>query len=189
MMIYMIGSHGTGKSSVLQQIRKYTGKFASDGMSRPLIRAGLDLKMDPLAFQYLLDDLTIQHQKSFLDFKNDVFFTRNVIDCIAYAHVNKLKGYDEKKCVDFLNQIKQQSIFFYFSIEFPLEADSERSDDVEYQKAVDKEIIRLIEKYDILVRPVTGTVIQRAEHILWMAGYGRHENGKFWKYPSDHLFV
>ena len=164
MFIFPVGSHGTGKTTVLREISNRTGDLYLDGISRPVIRANLPI--GKAEHQTLIDDLTIHIQKHFIDYDRLVYFTRNVFDCIAYAKVNIRNFSNEKKMIDFYHKIKDDSIFFYFPITFELEGDSERSGNPLYQQRVDSEIRKLLFEYDVPHFTVTGTIDERIDFIL-----------------------
>jgi predicted ATPase len=166
MYIFLIGSHGTGKSSILYHLREKYEILSLESESRPLIRAGVDKLLKPLEYQYLLDDLLINTQKSFLGHQGKVYFTRCVLDAIAYGRTNlKEFLYNESNPSKFYKRIKDRSLFFYVPIEFPITEDPERPGDKEYQDKVDREIVKVLRDYYVPYMEVRGSIKDRAEMI------------------------
>lgn len=167
-MIYAcIGAQGVGKSAVIKELREL-GYIASDGLSRPLIRAGLHESMEKEKFQVLLNDLTISHHTPFLDSIVPVFFTRSILDCIAYGIVNGLgrEGKWLKDGLEWYEKNRESYRFLYFPIEFEIKGDLERVADKEYQKKVDRECLNVLRDTNTSFLSIRGTVKKRVETIL-----------------------
>lgn len=167
MIFACIGAQGVGKSEVIKELRNM-GYISSDGLSRPLIRAGLYESMEKEKFQVLLNDLTISHHTPFLHLNYPVFFTRSILDCIAYGIVNKLDREKKwlKEGLEWYEKNRDNYRFIYFPIEFEIKEDKERVADKQYQKEVDEECVNILRETNTYFLSVSGSVEDRVESIL-----------------------
>lgn len=167
MIFACCGAQGTGKSTVLNKLREL-GFYATDGVSRPLIRAGLHKSMSPLEFQTLLNNLTMHHHYPFTQINSPAFFTRSILDCIAYGRANGIGGQGdwEDKALDWFNNHRDSYVIIYFPIEFDIVGDPEREPDREYQRRVDEECKKVLEELDVDYYEVSGSVDQRVNQVL-----------------------
>lgn len=167
MIFACIGAQGTGKTTVLNKLREL-GFYATDGISRPLIRAGLHKSMGQLEFQTLLNNLTMHHHYPFTQVEQTAFFTRSILDCIAYGRVNGIGGQGdwEDKAYEWFNEHRKAYVVIYFPIEFDIVGDPEREADAEYQRKVDQECLKVLKDLDVDYYEVSGTVEQRVNQVL-----------------------
>ena len=57
-------------------------------------------------------------------------------------------------------------LYCYLPIEFPLEIDNVRPSDVEYQKAVDSNIQRILKEYRLPYECITGSLDDRCKKVM-----------------------
>lgn len=167
MIFACLGAEGTGKSTVINKLREL-GFYASDGFSRPCIRAKLHKVMEPLAYQTFLNELTFHHHYPFTQINVDGFFTRSILDCLAYGRAHGLGGQGdwEEKAISWFNEHRRNYVVLYFPIEFGIEEDGERPADAEHQSKIDQECKKILEELDIDYYEVGGSVESRVSQVL-----------------------
>ena len=165
-MICLVGAHGTGKSTLLNELKKVTNNYyITDGFGRPLNEIKNLLNLDNRDIQIIVNTIT-KHR-----WENDVvsdklICTRSIIDEWVYA---KIFGYEdllEERKEIFRNSNYTKSKYFYIPIEFPLEEDGIRYSGIELQKQCDELMQQWIKEFNLDVVILTGTVEQRLETLL-----------------------
>jgi GTPase SAR1 family protein len=161
-MNVFLGSHGVGKSTLLNRLRlERPDLYITDGFSRPIKIAlrrfeNIDLYKEQSILNELTEWIWIQNLNS------DIYTcTRSVIDSYIYS---KCLGFDDlaKKSLNvFLNSQPKSIRYFYIPIEFEIEDDGLRYTDVIFQKQIDSEIFRFIEKYNLDIINLSGSVDER----------------------------
>lgn len=165
-MIALIGAHGTGKSTILNELKKITNDYyITDGFGRPLKEISDLLQLTPRETQIIVNTIT-KHRWENDVISDKLICTRSVIDEWVYA---KLFGFDDMlECRKeiFRNSDYTKSKYFYIPIEFPLEEDGVRYSGVELQQKCDELMRQWIEEFNLDVVTLTGTVEQRVETLL-----------------------
>ncbi len=165
-MIALIGAHGTGKSTVLNELKKINNDYyITDGFGRPLKELEDLLNLTPREKQLIVNTIT-KHR-----WDNDVvadrlICTRSIIDEWVYA---KIFGFDdllEERKEIFRNSDYKKSKYFYIPIEFELEDDGIRYPQKELQIKCDELMKQWIKEFDLEVVTLTGTVQERLTTLI-----------------------
>lgn len=167
MLFTCIGAQGVGKSVTLYRLRE-RGYFATDGIVRPLIRFGIHKVLSKEDYQRLINELTILHHTAFLNVNHPFFFTRSILDCIAYGRADGLDRHGSwaKEGIEWYEKNRDKYVYMYFPIEFPLEGDSEREQDSEYQRRVDRECLNILEETNTFFYTINGSIEKRVGEII-----------------------
>lgn len=171
MKICLTGSHGTGKTTILNELKKLPQfkdyKFISEVL-RNLGKEGLPLNKESNNETQLL--AFNEYIKLFI-LNKDFISDRGLFDVRAYTKAAWLRG----NIKDFILEYQAEVIGFYknyfdkiiyFPIEFSLELDGVRDEDLLYQEEIDDYIKRILKEEQIPFITVSGTVEQRLETIL-----------------------
>lgn len=167
MKICFTGSHGSGKSTLCNELTKDLPKvnYIKEIAREEIKRIGkLPYNMDKnerFEFQKRLLELQLIAESKHPTFISD----RGIMDILSYS-------YDLPQYNYLLDIVKQSnvatrySLVFYIPIEFPLQGDSERSGDVGYQKHIDNNLLKILYELKVPSIPITGTVEQRKQKVL-----------------------
>lgn len=145
-MKILLGSHGVGKSTLLQEVQKhFKDYFITDGFSRPVMRISKKLDFSKTEIQVSINELTVWAYKNYLAHSN-LISTRSIVDCIIYSQI-LCPNLSVKEMEDlFKETVDQIEWFFYIPIEFEFIQDPERLDEV-LQKKVDNLLVKFIDQY------------------------------------------
>lgn len=139
-MNILLGSHGTGKSTLLAELKKdFSSLYVTDGFSRPVKIIKDKLLINQREEQIIINELSKWNWENNI---NNPFYmsTRSIVDCYIYSKVLGFKDL-AKDCIEDFYRTKHNKIkFFYIPIEFDLEDDGVRFIDKKFQKKVDLEI-------------------------------------------------
>lgn len=163
-MLILVGSHGTGKTTLLEAYKNKWGLNIRDGISRPVHKITNKFKLSGYVEQSLINELTFFYWKYNKDIP-DVGMTRSVVDCVVYS---KVLGYEDlyEECIKRFETLDLSDVTFcYIPIEFPLEDDGVRYTDPELQRKIDDEIKNELIKLNIPYHTITGTIEQRVEQL------------------------
>ena len=143
-MYILLGSHGTGKSTLLNYLKtQRKDYYTTDGFSRP-IRKVFQKQSNPILEQNVINELT---EWAFLNYltHDKVITTRSVLDIFLYnKHLfNNINPYYLNI---FLKNVNKVNKVFYIPIEFDLEDDGVRMNK-NLQIKIDNEIQLLIQEY------------------------------------------
>ena len=160
MNIALTGSHGTGKTTILNNIA-HPNKI-QEIARKELIKDVKPHDMTPkerLIFQCDYWEL----QKKTEDSKKDFLSDRSLLDILAYD-LDIMKHKDVYAMLPRL--VGRYDVLCYIPIEFPLEIDNVRFHDVSYQHDIDYKIRNLLESLQKIdhcleVKTLKGTVEQR----------------------------
>lgn len=163
MKIWITWSHWVWKTTLLNELKKeYLNFWYIEENAREVIkqlwRPQEMNKKDRGVFQYIIMMSQIIKEKEQLNFISD----RTVFDILAYS--KNLYLYDKIKN-KFLENKNNYDIVFYIPIEFKLENDWIRFEEKEYQKQVDRKILKLLKKYNIRYITITWNIDERLEQI------------------------
>lgn len=160
----LVGTHGTGKTSLLNSLRGRTDNYITDGFSRPVMKAFKQHSdiYDSWLEQQTINELTLWGWKNYLN--QNVISTRSLIDVIAYnAYYH---GSIDSRFYDEFRKDKHRVRFFYIPIEFNLISDGFRFEDKEDQTKIDILLYDFLKQENIDFVTITGTVEARAEQIM-----------------------
>jgi len=165
-MKILLGSHGTGKTTLLKEVStKFPEYYVTDGFSRPIIKIGRMLELSNDEKQYAINELSAWAYQNYLTHKN-VISTRSVVDCIIYSQI-LAPDLDIENLITLFEETKDQvEYFFYIPVEFDYVADPDRlSHDL--QLKIDGVIKDFIKKHipEEKVIILTGTVQERLDKI------------------------
>lgn len=168
-MKILLGSHGTGKTTLLKEVAaRFPECYVTDGFSRPVTRISKFLEFTNDEKQFVINELSAWAYQNYLTHKN-VISTRSIVDCIIYSQI-VAPNVDIESMMTLFNETKDQvEYFFYIPIEFDYVVDEERPGGVwqELQIKIDKVIQDFIKDHIPAekVVPLTGTVEERLEQI------------------------
>ena len=165
-MKILIGSHGVGKTTLLQAVsEKYPEYYVTDGFSRPVYKIAKQLDFSEQEKQVVINELSTWAYQNYLTHKN-VISTRSIIDCIIYTQIlnPNIKVQD---MIDLFQETKNQvEKFFYIPIEFSYVYDPERLNE-DLQKKIDtlfrEYIVNYIPKDKLVI--LKGTIEERLDNI------------------------
>lgn len=169
-MKILLGAHGTGKSTLLKEVRKeLPSYYITDGFSRPVTKLGSLLGFSNLTKQTILNELTLWAYENHLNQKN-IISTRSIVDCIIYSQILTPELDLEQLITCFETTKHKVEYFFYIPVEFPFVADELRTSDEweELQVKIDQEIRSFITTHIPREKVVTirGTVDERVDRII-----------------------
>ena len=164
--VALIGTHGTGKTTLMNKVLQEYRIF--DGMSDAFSDAGAMFKDKLLE---ILDKNNLQlyfYARHLYRVSINKYFIsdRSVLDALCYAKYENRKGSLSDKMMNFLEEkslelLKEYDHLFWLRPEFELVGEDKRPVDKEYQMAIDSIFQEYIEKYNISVIRLTGSVEDR----------------------------
>lgn len=156
----LVGTHGVGKTTILNELRKYLPYiYVSDGFSRPVHSVSFDKEHQ----QTIINVLTKWRWEN--DYDKICMFSRSVIDAFVYTKV--LKGYEDSELIGSYLRYKDRYRFFYIPIEIPLEKDGIRYEDEQLRKEIDQELLNFLHKYDVKYTTLSGTIEERIQTLAF----------------------
>lgn len=163
MKIVIVGAHGTGKTTLANDIAKKTKFAVLPEVARLLAAEGHKLDGDVT----LETEREIFKRQLLIESQNqDYVSDRCLIDVRAYVGI--LFSKEESFILEMNNSIKnaKYDLIFYLSPEFPIENDGVRSLNVEFQNQIDKEIKDILAKNSLEYKLLTGNKQKRLEDAL-----------------------
>jgi len=151
----LCGTHGTGKTTVLKDISNdlldvYNIKpIFNTSNARKLFKLGEELNDKGGNFvQYVVQ---ASHVSGFAE--ENWFADRCVVDGWAYMNASDQKGIIDPQCRDAVSSMMRffsplYTQIFYVPIEFEMESDVVRKDDIEYQKEIDSYMSNTLTSYN-----------------------------------------
>jgi thymidylate synthase/nicotinamide riboside kinase len=178
----LTGSHGTGKTTLISAIaEKLAEKKVSFELVREIPRVVCESVDDDRFFRqdantFAKQTLLLQGQMQAelaagLDSPELILCDRALLDHWIYtAHFHR-SGLAEQKILDvYVSTIAQHcqtyDLIFYLPIEFVAVDDGVREADLEFQKAIDRDIRSFLEKHGFKFITVTGTVAVRCATVI-----------------------
>ena len=172
MKIAFTGAQGVGKTTLLDILEKCF-KFKEPvtyvrNLTRLIAESGTGINASG-------DDNTqlavMQAHKRFIDLPSTAIVDRCVVDGLVYTYYlyrhGKISDEVLTKCIDFFKDyISSYDLIFYIKPEFPITGDKYRSSDVAYQKEIADIFDEVINKYNVPVIQLTGTVGDRLSTVL-----------------------
>jgi predicted ATPase len=167
-MKVLVGAHGTGKSTLLQEVLNHNPDyFVTDGFSRPVHRLNKKLDLSNYESQMMINELSAWAYQNYLR-HSKVISTRGLIDCLIYSEI-LTPQLDITDLKDLFQSTKYDvEYYFYVPIEFEYPTDdSERSLSETLQVKIDHYIQDFLYSNlpeDKVVR-ITGSVEERYRQI------------------------
>lgn len=171
--ISFTGAQGTGKTTVLNALREDPDfkdfEFVTEVVRKFVKELGMKINKEGTVET---QKVIFQAYESLLDREDSLVSDRCIIDVYSYTKEgvsNLLPGRDRSAFANCLYD-QYQALFkrkdsmglvFYFPIEFPIENDSVRSIDLDYQKEIDGNIKGTLDRVEIPYITVSGTVEER----------------------------
>jgi hypothetical protein len=174
MKIYLCGAQGTGKTTILNELRQFSlfkdFKFLTEVSRNLNLQHNIPINKESTNETQLL----IYNKYLELFLLNDDFISdRSLIDVLSYTnYFYKTLDKIDRWVIEIQNEIfnnlknKIDGIYFYFPIEFEVKKDKHRSDDSIYQAKIDNNILSYLSYYQIPYIEVKGTIKERTEIIL-----------------------
>ena len=166
-MVALIGSHGTGKTTLLKKIEEYHYgddlPVISDGDSRTVQNFNIEIggKLSDREQQILINRMSDARWHEQIRTKH-LFQTRSPLDHYAYCEALGWKDLAKERLEFFKASDWKKVQFFYLPIEFELEDDGVRYSGLDFQLEIDETLLSLIKELDIPVTVLTGSIEQRA---------------------------
>ena len=167
MKILLVGAHGTGKTILAKEIvKRYKDLWLIDNIHREAKRDGFKInKTNDIVSQIE----TVRRYLEKVGARDTFISVDSIIRQTAYAICNNLPepviGLMKELC--YVEREYFANMIVYFPIEFLLEKDGVRDEDIEFQKKVDTEILNLLNIYYWnMYNIITGTVSQRVDIIV-----------------------
>ncbi len=167
-MIALIGTHGTGKTTLLMELAKVRPDLIMvDGDSRPVRRFNKEVN----------NLLTAKEEQLLINRLSDVRWpidtqidnlccTRTPLDHYAYSHALGWDNYAGERIELFRRTDRSKVKFFYLPIEFKLEDDGIRYSDLGFQITVDNYLKDMAAYFNLTPITLSGTVEQRLAIML-----------------------
>jgi len=181
--IAFTGSHGTGKSTITEAVKKHidamnlyrvvTYTIPTVARKCPFPINGSNQKTTVCAQNWIIQNRCLREDEilnPLLDpFKENIVLisARTVLDDFAYLisrFPNDSSVKMEEAIVDY--RMKKYDFIFYCGIDFPLEDDGKRDTDPEFQKEIDRIIIAELSKRDVSYVRLTGSVEDRVRQVM-----------------------
>ena len=169
--ILIIGSPGTGKTSLIQSLKK-KGYYCFDEISRQVIidaqKQGIEqlFVTEPQLFSEKLLEGRIEQFKNAESIDEEfIFYDRGIPDTVAY--LDYIKSTYPKKFVTACETFQYHRVFILKLWEAIYEQDNERYETIEEARLIEQFLISTYKKYGYLLETVPfGSVRERTEFIL-----------------------
>lgn len=167
--IALLGSHGTGKTSIMEKIVKITALCSIDEIARGYNMNTSDMGEYKIYQRKILAE-QIKKENELTLWCGNFISDRSTIDNMAYYLLKcgdvTTKHERQRYCEIAIKNVEKYSHLFYVPIEFALEDDKFRFLDKNFQHQVDEEILSIISHFKINVNFISGTLDQRVLKIL-----------------------
>ena len=182
--IAFVGAHGTGKTTLVNALEEHFNSRGIQSHTTPEVpRIICDSLGDPEFFRrenntflkqllLLIGQPIYEGATSSAADSSITLCDRSIIDHWAYT-INLFSeqvAQNEHILIPISNFIERHcrsySHLFYVPIEFAPEDDGVREEDAEFQAKIDKEIINLLQQFDIPYHSVSGSVPQRVDKVV-----------------------
>lgn len=133
--IAVIGSHGTGKTSLVNMISHKLGYNIIPDIVREFFNEGYEINEQTTAETQL--QILERQTKLEKEVPQPWVSDKSIYDNLVYAKVGKQSNELINIILDKIALREKYDLIFYLPIEFPLEKDGIRSNDESYQKEID----------------------------------------------------
>ena len=166
MRIAVVGSHGTGKTTVAENVSKKTWLPKLDEVAREVMdmfgKRPQDMTPEERK-RFQIDVYFLQHDKE--DNKESFISDRGIYDNLAYVYFVEEKLYELlKRKTKEVHQWYDK--VYYTPIEFELQQDGVRFEDLEFQKQIDYKIKEILNVLNIEYEVLSWSTKQREQQIL-----------------------
>ena len=170
--IALIGSHGTGKTSVVERLAEITKLPVIEELARNYDMNTPDMN----EYKFFQKQLLLEQIKAEMALKlsNGSFISdRSTIDNMAYFLLKCENVSTEEEKTRYVNIAIQNALLynylFYIPIEIPLDNNDEfRFNDEIFRSQVDDKIVQIIELFKLHVITIRGSLDERISTILEM---------------------
>lgn len=167
-MIILLGSHGTGKTTLLSELRKMRPDlYITDGFSRPVHSAikRFSQPTSPKDEQILINELSCWNWKNNLN--NKIYTSsRSVIDCYVYSKAFMWEDLAEEMLQFYHRNTPIDVKYFFLPIEFPIESDGIRFMDTDFQTKIEFYLREFIQQNKLPILTLSGTLSERLFTLL-----------------------
>lgn len=184
MRLFFTGSHGTGKSTIVNKIG-LKGLNVYDSFSKKFLSNKDQQKGDHKDF-YSFQLRIFSHCANIYINEDNFISSRSFIDTLAYTNLSRTSKLDisilkmtqniQNMCNEYINLLKNESDIFYFytPIEFDLTDDNNElrlNDNINFQQQVDADIRHYLNINRIPYTTLSGTVEERMEKVKEVIKY------------------
>ena len=158
------GAPGTGKTTIINALKK-KDHYCAEEISRELIAEQKSIGgnilpwKDQIAFE---NKIAHKRYKQYLDSPENCicFFDRSSIDCIAYLNSNKLEA--TSQIIEIIKNCTFNKTAFYTPIwEEIYVTDTERKENIEQAKKIEKELIKCYQSFGYTVIEIPKTTLDK----------------------------
>lgn len=176
--IAMVGSHSTGKTTLLNHLRRRCSAVrlvTIEEIARRLIALGFPMGKNTVVDSWVsfIDEQLRQERVLNGETFDLLVSDRTVMDAAAYSSVNRLlpRPFIPPYFVSMVREIAFREagyydLYAYCPIEFPMHADGVRDEDEEYRSAIDRAVRQLLEEAGLDFVVLTGSVEERFDTLL-----------------------
>lgn len=167
--IALIGSHGTGKTSIVNELFRITKIPVIEELAR-----GYNLNTSDMyeyeEFQHILLLEQIKSETLRILLEGSFISDRSSIDSVAYyflkcKEISSIE--DRRRYVEVaVHNSLHYTHLFYVPIEIPLKPDGFRFESKRFQRDIDDMIKQLIQDYDMNIITLTGSLDERIKKTL-----------------------
>ena len=168
--IALIGSHGTGKTSIVEELVRITNLPIIEEIARNYDMNTTNInEYKHYQKQLLLEQ--IKTETHLILSKGNFISDRSSIDNMAYFWLKCKTNATKQEMVRYgqiaIHNSLRYSHLFYVPIEIPLPTNDEfRFEDEAFQRDIDSKIIEILSKFGVGVITIRGTLNERVRSIL-----------------------
>lgn len=165
MRIAFTGAQGTGKSTLVDILMKKYNFQRASAPQRILKEINPNFPINQDTDNLSQSAITAIYIMELIKNNSNYISDRSLIDAFAYMDASKnISDNDKAKLLNYYESfIELYDCIFYIPIEFEAEEDGIRVTDKDYQKEIDENILKYINKYNSKVKiiTITGSIEER----------------------------
>lgn len=168
MNICFCGSHGTGKSTLVNILKNRINDFKIIKNPRRILTDYIPLG-NFTANNIIQQTISCGYLATELASGEDYISERSLWDTFAYTIASKTMSSDEKNSIinTFVNvALQRHDVLFYTPIEFQISGDGFRNTDAEFQREIDNCILNFFHTFAVEHKVLRGTVEERTEEMF-----------------------